>query len=284
MNYNKMTSEDFPDWFVDLLLLRATDGLDEQQQEMFDQFVADHTDREKIESEAEKYELAVAAIDLNYQSSEPEDENPLPEGLRRKVLEGAKKHFEGDPETVVSQKAEPARSNGLTTREFWAWLAAAASITLLLTGWNPFGGPSPSSGGTDVAAELTVAEKFEEFVKGEEADLVRVPWTPQGNSQATGEVVWRDSSQEGYMVFKDLPPNDPLQFQYQLWIFDSKTGGSNPVDGGVFDIVSGQESVVPIDARIPIDRPTTFAVTEEIPGGVVVSAQETIPVLAKVAP
>lgn len=290
MNYRRMTSENFPDWFIELLLLRATDGLDENQQRMFDTYVAEHANPQNVEIEAEKLELAVAAIDLSYQNSESEEENSLPAGLRRKVLEGAKKHFEDVPaqeagkENVQSEKGQSTRKDGLTSREALAWLAAAAAVTLLLTGWNPFGGPSPSSGGTEVIAERTIEEKFDDFVEGEEADLIRVPWkATDENSLAIGEVVWRDSSQQGYMVFNGLRPNDPLQFQYQLWIFDSKTGDKNPVDGGVFDIATGLRSVVPIDARIPISEPTAFAITEEIPGGVVVSNQEKLPLLAEVA-
>jgi hypothetical protein len=284
MNYKRMNSEDFPDWFVDLLLLRATDGLDESQQRMFDKFVEEYANPQKIELEAEKAELAVAAIDLNFQSSEPEEENTLPEGLRRKVLEGAKEHFKTEPVTkVAEEKVEKARKDGLTSREALAWLAAAAAVTLLLTGWNPFAGPSPSSSGTEIVAEKTAEEKFDDFVAAEEADLIRVPWKATDESSlASGEVVWRDSSQMGFMVFNGLRPNNPLQFQYQLWIFDSKTGSSNPVDGGVFDVPTGETAVIPIDARIPISQPTTFAVTEEIPGGVVVSTQEKLPLLAEV--
>ena len=39
---------------------------------------------------------------------------------------------------------------------------------------------------------------------------------------------------------------------------------------------------VPIDARLPIGKPTLFAITVEKPGGVVVSKRERLPLLAKV--
>lgn len=285
MNYQRMTSEDFPDWFADLLLLRATDGLDESQQRMFDQFVEEHANPQNIELEAEKVELAVAAIDLNYQNAESEGSDALPESLRRKVLAGARQHFDPSTETMAQPKVEASRDRdpGLTSREALAWLAAAAAVTLLLTGWNPFAGPSPSGAGTEVVAERTVEEKYDDFVAGEDADLIRASWkVKDGKSLASGEVVWRDSAQEGYMVINDLQPNDPLQSQYQLWIFDSKSGSQHPVDGGVFDVPQGTTAVVPIDARVPIVQPSAFAVTEEIPGGVVVSNRERLPLMAEV--
>jgi len=291
MNYNKMTSEDFPDWFVELLLLRATDGLDEQQQRMFDEFVEEHSNREKIEIEAERYELAVAAIDLNYQSSEAGDDKTLPDELRRKVLEGAKKHFEDataapDAQTgnmVQTKATSAAREQGLTSREALGWLAAAGAVVLLLTGWNPFAGPSPSVGGTEVVASKTLQEQFDDFISGDLADLIRVAWKPTDEkSITTGEVVWRDSAQEGFMVFNGLRPNNPLRFQYQLWIFDSQTGSKYPVDGGVFDITAGVKSFIPIDAKILVSGPTMFAITEEKPGGVVVSDRTKLPLLATV--
>ena len=74
-----MTSEEFPQWFTELLILRATDGLDVEQQKQFDQFVSDHPDRDRIEIEAEKYELTAAAIDVSmhncllYTSPSPRD-------------------------------------------------------------------------------------------------------------------------------------------------------------------------------------------------------------------
>lgn len=293
MNYKRMTSEDFPDWFVELLMLRATDGLDEQQQLAFDKFVQEQPDRKRLEREAEKYELAVAAIDLHYQSSEVEDkEDDLPESLRRKVLAGAEQHFteqhldsaSAPVDEAVRPKAEPARDQGLTSREALAWLAAAAAVTLLLTGWNPFAAPAKkvANNGT-VVRTPSVEQRFNDFIADEEADLVRVSWTPTDeNSQTVGEVLWRDTVQEGYMVFAGLRPNDPLQSQYQLWIFDSKTGDEHPIDGGVFDIATGEETIVPIDAKIQVSGPVMFAITEEQPGGVVVSSRDRLPLIAKV--
>ena len=42
------------------------------------------------------------------------------------------------------------------------------------------------------------------------------------------------------------------------------------------------EIVVAIDARLPVGKPTLFAITVERPGGVVVSSRERLPLLAQV--
>ena len=56
-----------------------------------------------------------------------------------------------------------------------------------------------------------------------------------------------------------------------------------PVDGGVFDIASFGESIVAIQAKLRVNKPTVFAITVEKPGGVVVSDQTRLPLLAKSA-
>ena len=293
-----MSYPNLPEWFTDLLLLRATDGLDEEQQKQFDQFLIEHPDRDQIELQAEKYELTAAAIDLGIENMDPErSDSSMPDALRQKVLNGAKRHFEPgsvppvpmrEPESSTTPAPTVARNQdgGLTTREALAWLAAAAAIVVLLTGLNPFA----ASQATPVAKETqiqtpetyTVEELFEEFVSGEFADLIRLPWTATDeNSSATGEVVWRDSAGEGFMVFDGLAVNDPLLSQYQLWIFDTSAGDPHPVDGGVFDVGEDQPVIVPIDARIPVTKAVMFAVTEEKPGGVVVSDRERLPLLAE---
>ena len=78
------------------------------------------------------------------------------------------------------------------------------------------------------------------------------------------------------MRFRGLAPNDPTERQYQLWIFDPSRSDweAEPVDGGVFDVGAGGEVVVPIDAKLAVAETALFAVTLEVPGGVVVSDRE----------
>jgi len=265
-----MTSEEFPQWFTDLLLLRATDGLDQEQQQQFNQFVSNHPDRDRIELEAEKYELTAAAIDVSIRNTQPEDSlTPMPNTLRQRVLADAKQHFENVPTPTTP--------------------AAAAAVVLLLTGWNPFAESTrPVVDNTPVkqqplsAQPLSIEVLFSNFANSEPEKLTRIDWSATGSdSAATGEVVWSDALQRGFMVFAGLRPNDPLQSQYQLWIFDTDPAQEHPVDGGVFDITSNEKTIVPIDARIPVAEAVMFAITEEKPGGVVVSDRERLPLLAE---
>ena len=78
------------------------------------------------------------------------------------------------------------------------------------------------------------------------------------------------------MSFEDLAANDPAQNQYQLWIFDPTRADweQKPVDGGVFDVAPDGTSIVRIDPKLPVRETALFAVTLEVPGGVVVSKRE----------
>jgi anti-sigma-K factor RskA len=113
------------------------------------------------------------------------------------------------------------------------------------------------------------------------SDATRLDWkaTPEAAS-ASGDVVWSRSAQRGFMRFVGLPANDPSKTQYQLWIFDRQRDQAFPVDGGVFDVTSTGEVLIPITAKLRVDDATLFAVTVERPGGVVVSRREHIVVTA----
>ena len=98
--------------------------------------------------------------------------------------------------------------------------------------------------------------------------------------QPTGDVVWSDETQEGYVRISGLPKNDPSKQQYQLWIVAENQNPKTPVDGGTFDITTDGEVIIPIDAKVKVQHPQVFAITVEKPGGVVVSTQPHV-VLAK---
>lgn len=112
-----------------------------------------------------------------------------------------------------------------------------------------------------------------------EADSLRIDWTSTDDewmqgADAGGEVVWNNRTQAGVMTFSGMPPNDPGEVQYQLWIFDREQ--QNPIDGGVFDLTADGELAVRIDPKLGVSEPFLFAVTLEKPGGVVVSGREHI--------
>ena len=84
------------------------------------------------------------------------------------------------------------------------------------------------------------------------------------------------------MLFRGLPVNMPSKEQYQLWIFARNQSDQTPIDGGVFDITSTEEVIIPINAKLFVQDAFMFAITIEKPGGVVVSSRERLPLLAKV--
>jgi anti-sigma-K factor RskA len=119
------------------------------------------------------------------------------------------------------------------------------------------------------------------LVASGEAQTIAWTATPDpAATGATGDVVWSQARQAGYMRFVGLAPNDPREYQYQLWIFDKDRDQAFPVDGGVFDVTSTGEVIVPIAAKLHVGEATLFAVTIERPGGVVVSKRERIVVTA----
>lgn len=115
-------------------------------------------------------------------------------------------------------------------------------------------------------------------------ELVRATWSPgpTPSEGATGDIVWSDSQQQGFIRFRGLPDNTPSKEQYQLWIFDRNQSDKTPIDDGVFDVTSTEEVIIPINAKVHVQDAYMFAVTIEKPGGVVVSSRERLPLLAKV--
>ncbi len=115
-------------------------------------------------------------------------------------------------------------------------------------------------------------------------DPIQVVWdkgTTPFEKEVSGDVVWSNALQKGFMRFVGMPVNDRTIQQYQLWIIDPLRD-DKPIDGGVFDVTSEGEVIVPIDAKLKVINPAAFAVTIEKPGGVVVSDQKRLPLLAKV--
>lgn len=155
-----------------------------------------------------------------------------------------------------------------------ACLALAVGAVLWARGQRPGDGPA-------VATVLPAEARAELLASA--GDAATLAWKLTGDAAATaaaGDVVWSASKQRGFMRFQGLAPNDPKVAQYQLWIFDKLRDDKYPVDGGVFDVSSTGEVIVPISAKLPVGDAVLFAVTVEQPGGVVVSKRERIVVTA----
>jgi anti-sigma-K factor RskA len=114
---------------------------------------------------------------------------------------------------------------------------------------------------------------------------VQTTWTdfnPKQPRGVVGDVVWSNSLQKGFMRFRSIPANDKRRETYQLWVFDAAQNAKTPIDGGVFDVEANGDVIVPIDAKIRVQKPTMFAVTAEKPGGVVVSELGKVMAVAKI--
>lgn len=178
------------------------------------------------------------------------------------------------PAPIQVKADQPASSNRAPL-----WLAAMAASLLVgvLLGSRPAGAPP---------APATTQQLLAAFSANEAEGLTRVAWTATEDPNAegaTGEVIWSDTKQEGYMTFRGLASNDPTKEQYQLWIFDAERDDRYPVDGGVFNIPADADEVVTkIDPKIMVNRAVMFAITIEKPGGTVVSDRSRLPLLAKV--
>ncbi len=136
---------------------------------------------------------------------------------------------------------------------------------------------SRSEGEVDPAALQAQVEQANDHVQWE---LAATPEDPAVGEGAGGSVLWSSELQAGVMKLQGLAVNDPTEAQYQLWIIDETREGP-PVDGGVFNVTTdGQELVIPIDAKLLVGKPKAFAITVERPGGVVVSAQERVVMVA----
>lgn len=277
----------------DLLADEATQGLDASQKLELQRLLAEHPD---IDPDA--LQLAAAASDLALFSGRWSASEALPASLHPRVT------FDWQQHTALAAasppQALPLRSSRAPVNRSWAshtgWLAAAACLGVAVLGWWPrFGQSGPSgqytqfpaqaSRGAVLAGAPIVSNNVLAAFSSDTADVKSADWqraSDKTGQQSGGTLYWSPSKQEGYMVFRDLAPNDPGVEQYQLWIFDSTRDEKFPVHGGVFDVPKGQkEVIVRIAPRLAITEATTFVITVERPGGVWVSDRSRIPLLAK---
>lgn len=231
----------------------------------------------ELESVAETIALTHAAL-----AGASHDPAPLPDHLQAQVFAQAERHFgwqqapndELRPAPRATGTAPDTNNGGGPTPIFarLGWLTAAAAA-LALFYVLATGDPTP-----------TAPESFDEFVARVD-DEVLVEWTPTEDplgEGVSGGVAWSDSAQTGVMRFEGLDVNDPSANQYQLWIIDASRPDEDPVDGGVFDCSADGVIEISIDAKLPVGAPAAFAITLEKPGGVVVSKQEHLFLLAAV--
>jgi len=149
-------------------------------------------------------------------------------------------------------------------------LCAAATCALLtLLGWTR------SETGRGSAA--TLAERLARARLLRSSPRVgRWPWASVGGSAVSGDVVWDNDRQQGFLRLEGLPPNAGAAQQYHLWIFDAARGEHDPLYGGVFEAGTAGAVVVPIRTPLRVGRAVGFAVTLEEAGGTVVSKRRRV--------
>ncbi len=274
--------EEQKDLFFDLLASKAVYGLDAEAQRQLEEF-----DQELTELELASLERTAVAISLVGMNANEQ----MPPHIFARIADDAQNHImpmAAERSPVSSKEIVPGQTSGTPWFSWLGWAVAAAACIALAFNIFVTSPPKPEIAQTtpplDTQRELTLAERREEMLQTP-ANMVKAEWA-LGNVKdiktISGDVVWSDELQAGYMRFRGLPANDPNKETYQLWIFDKTQDKATPIDGGTFDIPADGEVIVPINAKLRAKGAEMFAVTIEKPGGVVVSKREKIAALAKV--
>ena len=258
---------------LELLVDRALFELSEQEQLELDSLLETNSDFDSDCMDRIASMLMMTTVH--------EQTREIPVELSRRVASGMAP-FIVDPKTPsrditeTTRRVEPRTEgqNGWSTLAMMSgWIAAAALlVAFILPEFLPRQQPSPPS----------MAQLLQELINESDESLIQREWTRTEDAaaaNASGSIVWDNKKQEGYMTFSGLPSQKGGN-GYQLWIFDANGDERYPVDGGFFNIPEGQpEVIIPIDAKIPVQEPTSFAITiEDHP--VVVSNRVRLPLLA----
>lgn len=262
---NKHSNSETNRW-EELQVTRLLFGLTAEEKTEYDDLA-----RQIPAEELDQLDTVVASLDVIWSDMQSE---PLPEHLRRAIRIRASQELVTKP--VVSL-ANPSTypATALRGNNYLPWVVSAVCLMLAVFTWI-------SHRPTDKVPP-DVAQLRAELIDANQG-LVQAEWSPgpTPSEGATGDVVWSASQQQGFMRFRGLPVNTPSKEQYQLWIFARNQSDTTPIDGGVFDITSTEEVIIPINAKLYVQDAFMFAITIEKPGGVVVSSRERLPLLAKV--
>lgn len=278
-------STDDKDRIMNLLAVRATQGLSQKELIELNELLKKHPQRDNP-----YFDLTATAVSL----SDLEIDEPPPDALRQKIMANAFQYVNSEPSATEPQVASQSEKNkpqpdslnigaiaGFPQKaaswQMLGWYMAAACLILAIAGWWPRLTPRPEPPGLAELRQQLLAES---------TDLIKTDWKPAsylGAERLSGDVVWSNARQQGFVRLTGMPAIDPQAGAYQLWIFDASQDEKFPVDGGVFavDQKTG-EVIVRINAKLTISRPRLFAITVEKPGGVVVSKRDTLVAVAKI--
>jgi anti-sigma-K factor RskA len=266
---------------LDLLIKKAVYGLTDAEQRELDELDGVSDD---------SFEMTTAAIHL----AGIDQGEAMPEALRSKITAAASKIFDdraASEKNTNDQASEYLPVTSLSSRRsFWDWFGwAVAAAACMVLGINIYttrlkpveigNGPHP----TPSPEQRLGPEQMREQLIQTAPDMVRVTMGAGTvkDMKPAGDVVWSDAKQTGYVRLTGLPKNDPSKQTYQLWIVAENQDPKTPVDGGIFDVNSDGEVIIPIDPRVKVSNPKAFAITIEKPGGVPVSKQEKVAALGK---
>ncbi len=255
---------------AELLAEEAAAGLGRQESSEIDELMSTDTDIARDE-----FMRVASLVQVGFLLGDERGVERMPGELRARLEQQARSFLaqgpaRNDAGTVSDiQSARRAREETPTNKSRWLnagmtgwYLAAALALAFIVVR----GGPEPG---------LPVAPAEQRATLMAQANVIVAPWAAEaaaeGYKGVSGDVVWSDEGQAGYMRLSGLVANEPGTAQYQLWIVDPDRD-ARPVDGGVFDVPAGSgEVIIPIDPKLRVDAPAAFAITLEKPGGVVVS-------------
>lgn len=232
--------------------------------------------------EPDEFELAAAEAAVAYAALALDT---MPSHLRRKLQSTASqgnwnrsiagkisRSEPGEVRMPPLPEARPASTWGASSMLGAAgWLLAAAAIAIAAVGWFRPTSPQPSTGEQLALLETAPGTVSANWVAWPSSLSIADTDPRDAANQVTGQFVWNEDRQQGYMVFENMPVNDPMLEQYQLWLVS--TDHAHPIDGGVFDIASSGRVIVPIDPKIRATNIAALGITVEKPGGTVVSSQ-----------
>jgi hypothetical protein len=255
----------------ELLADQSIFGLEDEEKDELKRLIADSP----VDVESFERIASIASLAILKKSNDP-----LPNDLKQHILDSFSRTVPAAETTALRQvktasafssasNKHPANHARMNRREMAAWLVAAGSVAGLIIDRRSL---------WSILRPRMTPEGACELLLRSESDIVQAVCQITDDPSArgvTGNVVWSTAKQRGFLRVKGLPKNEPFVHQYQFWIFDSKQDERYPIDGGTFDIESKElTTVVPINPKLPVVKPTMFAVTIEKRGGVVVSNRQ----------
>ncbi|MBY0114211.1 MAG: anti-sigma factor [Phycisphaerales bacterium] len=270
------------DHVLELLADRTLDEVSPQDQAELDRWLNANTEDESMDLAAGAALLAMLGKAQPAPASVMTRAAQTAELYQRELANGSFRL--GTPSLRLTESDAPIPQPRRVGAAWLGWLAAAACLAFAAIGWLPAFRARQTP---QLTAAVSLAGLRAEVDSAK--DATRSPWADWDKPEIAGvkgEIVWSQSKQKGYMVFRGLPKNDPAREQYQLWIVDDR-GIEHRVSGGIFNAPTstaltadgsgwrgqvrcemiGDDLYVEVEPRINVRQPALFAVTIEEPGG-----------------